>query len=100
MSTADYDSAPDPAFSQGVTHFPWLPWKENGVQIGWVAAGDCPRCGHLMAVYRRRIRGVDRSSSITAACNCVQPHGGRPVGTRQGCGQSAVVNLSTWDRES
>jgi hypothetical protein len=100
MSTSEYDPTPDPAFPPGVTRFPWVPWEEHGVQIGWVAAGECPHCGHLMAVYRRTIRDVEPSSSITATCNCVQPHSGRPAGTRQGCGQSAVVDLSTWGRES
>jgi hypothetical protein len=96
MSTTAYDPTPDPAFARDVTRFPWVAWVQSGVQIGWVASGECPHCGHLIAVYRRRVRGVRPTSTISATCNCVQPHGGRPEGVKQGCGQSAVLDLSEW----
>lgn len=99
MTTTDYNRTPDPSFSRDVKRFPWAPWEQNGQQIGWVAAGKCPHCGHLMAVYRRIVRGT-RSSNITATCNCVEPHNGRPAGVKQGCGQSASIDLSSWEGPS
>jgi hypothetical protein len=100
MTTTDYNPTPDPSFSPGVKRFSWRPWEQDGVQIGWVAAGNCPHCGHLMAVYRRIVRAARPSSSITATCNCTEPHTGRPASVRQGCGQSATIDLSGWEGPS
>jgi hypothetical protein len=94
-----FNSTPDPTFAEAVERFPWRKWDESGVQVGWVAAGDCPACGHVMALYRRSVRRrrPRGAVSIRATCNCLEPHPGRPEGVRQGCGQSALLDLATWE---
>jgi hypothetical protein len=91
-----YDTTPDPAFVAGVVAFPWQPWVPQGMQIGWVASGECPRCHHTMAVYRRRVRGFLPPRAISLACNCAADHPNRPADLRQGCGQFGAVEPRQW----
>ena len=91
-----YDMTPDPDFVTGVVAFPWQAWESHGVQIGWVAFGDCPRCHHAMAVYRRRAGGLLPRRKIKASCNCLEYHPNRPPDVHQGCGQSGAVDPRRW----
>jgi hypothetical protein len=94
--TTPYDSTPDPAFEAGVKKFAWQAWMRGTVQIGWLATGSCPRCGHTMAAYRRRAIGLQPGRGFSVSCNCTSAHPGRPEGVTQGCGQSAYIAPDAW----
>ena len=93
-----YETKLQDGWVEKVAALDWVPWKRDQVQLGWVASGPCPRCGHLLAIYQRRVLGALLSDDdvVKAACNCTESHSGRPEGRVQGCGQEARIPLSQW----
>jgi hypothetical protein len=94
-----YDTALQDGWAAQVAALDWQAWRRGRVQLGWVATGACPRCGHRLAIYRRRVLGAlpdDEEAMVRAECNCVERHPSRPEGRTQGCGQAAQIPLSRW----
>jgi hypothetical protein len=77
--------------------------------------GPCPRCHHELNVSQildavtgersgtwgttreaggREVAGEDEYLSITAACQCGEPHAGRPDGVDFGCGINFLVEIA------
>jgi hypothetical protein len=98
MPDMPYETKLQDGWADKVAALDWAPWTRGPVQLGWVASGPCPRCGHLLAVYQRRVLGALPSDDavVKAACNCTESHPGRPESRVQGCGQEARIPLSQW----
>jgi hypothetical protein len=94
------DSVPwDPAYSEDwarqVAQWPWEEWQAGTGPIeGWKKVGNCPNCGHRIAVYQEIVFTFDESKAefVDVGCNCRRPHAGRPEDDKwKGCGKSAEI---------
>lgn len=91
-----YRPEPVPGWGDGVASWPWQPWLEHDVQLGWRKAGDCPYCGHAMTVHQSKQRYGSPVDWKHARCNCGYPHAGRPADEPvQGCGQQADIRAAS-----
>ena len=50
MPDMPYETKLQDGWVEKVAALDWVPWKRGQVQLGWVAPGPCPRCGHLLAI--------------------------------------------------
>lgn len=89
-----YRVEPVPGWGDDVASWPWQPWLEDDVPLGWKKGGDCPYCGHPMTVHQSKQRfGSDWKH---ARCNCGYPHEGRPADEPvRGCGQQADIRAAS-----
>lgn len=90
-----WDTTYDEAWAAEVGKWEWAT-DEDKVRT----EGDCPRCGHRMnrEVRRGSVRAAlalpDEGAPVpvVVACNCTEPHEGRPT-SQTGCGKQATFRL-------
>ncbi|MEV0722310.1 hypothetical protein AB0I37_05975 [Micromonospora purpureochromogenes] len=91
-----YRLDPVPGWGDTVASWPWQPWLEHDVQLGWKKAGDCPYCEHPMTVHQTKQRYASPVEWKHAQCNCGYPHEGRPTDEPvKGCGQQADIRAAS-----
>jgi hypothetical protein len=60
-----YRPDPVPGWGDAVASWPWQPWLEHDVALGWTKTGACPYCDH-------------RSRGRTSPAHPTRPNGTRP----------------------
>ena len=91
-----YRPDPVPGWGDTVASWPWQPWLEHDVPLGWTKAGDCPYCKHSMTVHQTKQRYASPAEWKHAQCNCGYPHEGRPTDEPvKGCGQQADIRAAS-----
>jgi hypothetical protein len=86
-------TADEPEWRKRVYSLGWMPRRNDGATVvEYILSGDCPRCGHPMAVSAGVAGVLNTALTETVRCNCDDPHPGRPDG-KNGCGQRGNIPI-------
>jgi hypothetical protein len=90
-----YRPDPVPGWGDTVASWPWQPWLEHDVNLGWTKAGDCPYCAHPITVHQSKQRYAGPAQE-TRPVQLRVPHQGRPADEPvKGCGQQADIRAAS-----